>query len=68
MQQSRKQFQMPTLRTPTKINYELGQGRYGPNVPNIGQAWSVSSARSKIGFDNFGNRKGGLRLIKRLND
>ncbi|XP_043598195.1 uncharacterized protein LOC122574557 isoform X1 [Bombus pyrosoma] len=45
--QSRKQFPKPTLRMPTKINYEFGQGRHTSNVPNIGQAWTRSSPQSR---------------------
>ncbi|XP_043260622.1 uncharacterized protein LOC122402128 isoform X1 [Colletes gigas] len=47
MQQNRKQFLKPTLRIPTKVNYEFGQGRYTSNVPNIGQAWSRSEPQSR---------------------
>ncbi|XP_043514952.1 uncharacterized protein LOC122531246 [Frieseomelitta varia] len=47
VQQSRKQFLKPALRIPTKANYEFGQGRYTPNVQNIGQVWARSGPQSR---------------------
>ncbi|KAK9300386.1 hypothetical protein QLX08_006922 [Tetragonisca angustula] len=47
VQQSRKKFLKPALRIPTKANYEYGQGRYTPNVQNIGQVWARSGPQSR---------------------
>ncbi|XP_034192095.2 uncharacterized protein LOC117609626 [Osmia lignaria lignaria] len=47
MQHSRKQFAKPTVRIPTEINYDFGEGRYTSNVPNIGQIWSRSEPESR---------------------